>query len=254
MELLIVDPQNDFCDLPASALPVAGATADLDRLAGLIRRHAERFDGITLTLDSHHAYDIAHPAYWRNALGEQPLHTPISREDVERGVWMTADPARRETALAYLARASLYVWPPHCLVGTWGHGIYEPLAAALREWECRRLRATDVLFKGLNPDTEHFSAFEADVPLDADPATRFDRRRVARLAEAECVVVAGEALSHCVASSVRSLVRHLGPSFAGRLVILTDCASPVPGFEDLARGFLEEMTRLGARLASSDSL
>jgi nicotinamidase/pyrazinamidase len=32
-KLLIIDPQNDFCDIPNAALPVAGAKSDLQRLA-----------------------------------------------------------------------------------------------------------------------------------------------------------------------------------------------------------------------------
>ena len=40
--LLIIDPQNDFCDLPHAALPVSGANADLMRLAQLIKQHAAR--------------------------------------------------------------------------------------------------------------------------------------------------------------------------------------------------------------------
>lgn len=78
-QLLIIDPQNDFCDLPATwwpaalpghaastgpALPVPGAHADMQRLAGWVNRHAARLDGITVTLDSHQAYDVAHPAFW----------------------------------------------------------------------------------------------------------------------------------------------------------------------------------------------
>jgi nicotinamidase-related amidase len=30
--LLIIDPQNDFMDQPGAALPVTGATADMERL------------------------------------------------------------------------------------------------------------------------------------------------------------------------------------------------------------------------------
>ena len=51
IQLLIIDPQNDFCDLPADwgmadplsgqgvrpTLPVTGAHADMQRLAALIR-------------------------------------------------------------------------------------------------------------------------------------------------------------------------------------------------------------------------
>lgn len=36
VHLLIIDPQIDFMDLPGSALPVAGANADMDRFAPLL--------------------------------------------------------------------------------------------------------------------------------------------------------------------------------------------------------------------------
>ena len=81
--LLIIDAQNDFCDLPAAwcpidpasgaahspALPVPGAHADMQRLAAFMRRHVEAIDDITLTLDSHQRLDIAHPGFWRRADG-----------------------------------------------------------------------------------------------------------------------------------------------------------------------------------------
>ena len=79
IHLLIVDPQNDFCDLPeayrpidpltgltvAPALPIAGAHADMQRLARFIDATAHTLSSITVTLDSHHRLDIAHPTFWR---------------------------------------------------------------------------------------------------------------------------------------------------------------------------------------------
>ena len=52
IQLLAIDPQNDFCDLPAAyrptghapSLPVAGAHADMQRLAAFIRAHAAGLD------------------------------------------------------------------------------------------------------------------------------------------------------------------------------------------------------------------
>lgn len=252
--LLIIDPQNDFCDLPQSALPVSGANADLLRLAQLISRHGEQLDGITVTLDSHHRYDIAHPAFWRGPRGESPLHTPISLADVDSGRWLPADPALLAEVRAYLQQSSLYVWPPHCLVGSWGHNIQQDLNQALQQWECQRQRVMQLLFKGLNPLTEHFSAFEADVPRADDPATCFDSRQLAPLLAADHILIAGEALSHCVASSVRSLLRHLGPDFARKLILLQDCSSPVPGFEAQAADFVAKISQLGARLQHSTTL
>ena len=69
VHLLIIDPQNDFMDLPDSALPVPGAVADMDRLAAFIRRAGKKIDDIHVTLDSHRLIDIAHPTFWRDADG-----------------------------------------------------------------------------------------------------------------------------------------------------------------------------------------
>src|SRR3954466_11079887 len=82
-QLLIIDPQNDFCDVPAAwrpvdpltgaaiapALPVAGAHADMQRTATFIRTAGAALGDITITLDSHHRIDIAHPTFWRRADG-----------------------------------------------------------------------------------------------------------------------------------------------------------------------------------------
>ena len=59
VELLIIDPQVDFCD-PAGALYVTGADGDITRLARMVRRLAPKLDDIHVTLDSHHFVDVAH--------------------------------------------------------------------------------------------------------------------------------------------------------------------------------------------------
>lgn len=77
VHLLIIDPQNDFCDLPAQylpvdpltgqavapALPVPGAHADMQRLARFVDATAPALSAVTVTLDSHHRLDIAHPTF-----------------------------------------------------------------------------------------------------------------------------------------------------------------------------------------------
>lgn len=250
-QLLIIDPQNDFIDQPRAALPVAGAAQDMQRLAGFVTKHNDALTGVTVTLDTHAAYDIAHPTWWRDADGAHPAPmSPITLQDVQSGRWTPVDPSRRQHALDYLAQCGLWIWPEHCLKDTWGGAVYPALAEALTAVATK----TIWLRKGENPDTEHFSAFEADVPLASDPEyTAFNPRNVAQLIDADRILVAGEALSHCVASSVRSLVRHLGPEFAQRLVLLTDCMSPVPGFEAQGEAFIAEMAALGVGLATTQT-
>lgn len=266
-ELLIIDPQNDFCDLPVTAgprpaLPVPGADADMRRLAAFIDRQGAALTGIRVTLDSHSPVDIAHPLWWRDAAGASPApFTVIQAEDVRAGRWRAADPRQQDYSARYVAqlelggRYPLVVWPEHCLLGGWGHNVHGELKAALDAWSRAQLTAVEFILKGTNPRTEHYSAVQAEVPDPADAATQPNRALIRTLAAADRIVVAGEALSHCVANTVRDLAEHLGPEGTKKLVLLTDCASPVSGFEALGTQFIEELTARGMQLArSTDSL
>jgi hypothetical protein len=92
LHLLMIDPQNDFCDLPenyrpldpvsrqplAPALPVPGAHQDMLRLAALINRGRAGLSAISLTLDSHHRFDIAHPPSGLPPTASRSRHSPKS--------------------------------------------------------------------------------------------------------------------------------------------------------------------------------
>lgn len=258
IHLLVIDPQNDFCDIPGAALPVAGADADMQRLAALIDRVGMRLAGIHVTLDSHHTLDIAHPAWWVNAQGESPIpFTPISVADVAAGVWLARDARRQQDSLRYVqalqdnGRYQLIIWPEHCLIGSWGHNVHGAVAEALQRWERKALKAVDYVWKGSNPATEHYSAIQAEVPDQGDASTLLNHRLIDQLAAADQVLIAGEALSHCVAATVRDLADNLPAEQIAKLVLLTDCSSPVASFEPLAARFLSELTARGMRSALS---
>lgn len=262
--LLVIDPQNDFCDLPAPhapALPVPGADADMRRLAHVIDTAGDALDAITVTLDSHHRLDIAHPTFWRRADGGAPSpFTAITAAQLRAGEFVPRDPAARQRAQAYLdaleagGRYTLMVWPVHCEVGTWGHNLHAAVQAACAAWEERRARTVEHVFKGLNPWTEHYSAVQAEVPLPDDEGTQLNRALLDRLGGAGRIVVAGEAGSHCVRATVEHLVEHGLAGRADRLVLLTDAMSPVSGFEAQQAAFLAAMAQRGARLATSTEL
>lgn len=261
IQLLLVDPQHDFCDLPGAALPVAGADADLRRAAALMGRCGHLFSDIHVTLDSHSPLDIAHPCWWRDGEGRHPEpFTVIGEADLTAGRWQAADAAQAAASLAYVralaerGRHQLVVWPEHCLVGTPGHNIHPAVMQAIGAWGRSRLRAPRYIWKGLSPTTEHYSALRAEVPDPADPRTLPDRGWLARLAQADTLLIAGEALSHCVANTVRDLVELLGADSARKMVLLEDCSSTIAGFEDLSTRFLADMARLGMQVRRSDTL
>jgi nicotinamidase-related amidase len=255
LEFLIIDPQNDFCDIAGAALPVAGAYQDAERLAQLLYRLNDRIDDIHVTLDTHQRLDIAHPLFWVDSQGRPPApFTQITVEELAGGAWQTRNPQFQARALAYAealranGRYTLTLWPPHCLVGTWGHNVVQPVAEALQRWEDGFARV-DYVTKGHNPWTEHYSAVQADVPDPADPTTLLNTGLIETLERADRVALSGQALSHCVANTVRDIADHFGDANIRKLVLIEDTSSPVPGFENLGRQFVTDLTRRGMQTA-----
>ena len=280
IQLLVIDPQNDFCDLPAAwqptatttgtrtapSLPVAGAHADMQRVAAFVRAHAARIDHITVTLDSHQRLDIAHPGFWQQADGRAVApFTPITAAQVRAGSFAPRDPAHLPRTLAYLdalearGRYTLMVWPVHCEIGSWGHGVHADVLAACGEWQLQRQRAVHNVFKGTNPWTEHYSAIEAEVVDADDPDTALNTRLLAALDTADLLLIAGEASSHCVRATAEHNVQHLprlkkNGARPEHIVLLTDCMSPVGGFEAEHQAFLDSMRAQGMQLENSSQI
>jgi nicotinamidase/pyrazinamidase len=267
--LLIIDPQNDFCDLPearrpagaAPALPVPGADADMQRLAALVAATGSAIDAITLTLDSHRRLDIAHPTFWQrgDGAGVTPF-TEITAAQVRTGSYRPRDAAALPRTLAYLdalearGRYTLMVWPVHCEIGTWGHAVHADVAAACRAWEAQRGRAAQSVRKGENPWTEHYSAVLAEVPDADDPHTQLNAALIADLDRADRLVIAGEASSHCVRATTEHIVANLPGGRPQRITLVTDCMSPVAGFTAQHDAFFSAMHALGVGLATSAEL
>ncbi|MCM5680603.1 isochorismatase family protein [Schlegelella sp. S2-27] len=275
VQLLIIDPQNDFCDLPEAwrpldpqngrrtdpALPVAGAHADMLRLARLVDEAAEALSGVVVTLDSHHRVDVAHPPFWRRGDGGPVApFTQVTARQVRAGEFAPRDARALPRVLTYVdelearGRYTLMVWPVHCEIGSWGHGVHAAVRAAYNRWEERRQTQVAKVVKGTNPWTEHYSAVQAEVPDRDDADTQLNRRLIDALDAADMIVVAGEAGSHCVKATTEHIADHLPGGRLERLVLLTDCMSPVGGFETQQAAFLEAMRARGARLATSTEL
>jgi nicotinamidase-related amidase len=142
------------------------------------------------------------------------------------------------------------IWPEHCLIGDPGSTVWPALSAAIHRWERARGRSARYVAKGQNPWTEHFSAIRAEVPDPTDPSTQTSAELVGALARADRVLVAGEARSHCVANTVRDLVE-AEPDVVGRLTLLTDATSDVPGFERFGEAFVRDLAARGMALATT---
>jgi len=263
VHLITIDPQNDFCIANGpggekGALVVAGADADMSRLGTFISKNRKRLSEIHCTVDSHQYVHIAHPAFWVNSKGERPNpFTLISEDDVKNGVWRAYNPKWQGRALNYVetlkknARYVLVIWPPHCLIGTWGHSIVPVVANALYEWEKDTFNRVNFVAKGSNLFTEHYSGVQADVPDDQDTSTQLNTALIDALNEAEEIVITGEALSHCVANTIRDIATQFGVDQVQKFTLLEDTSSNVTTFEKMGQDFVKEMLAKGMKITTT---
>lgn len=257
--LMIIDPQFDFCD-PKGSLYVPGAEKDMTRLSKMIKENIGDIDDIHLTLDSHHLVHIAHPIWWVDSNGQSPQpFTLISADDVRKGLWRSRNPGYQDASLRYVenleknGRYVLVIWPPHCLIGSVGATIVPELFEQVVAWESQ-FAIANMVPKGSNPFTEHYSAVRADVEDPSDPTTMLNTDLIRRLQNVgnQKILLAGEALSHCVANTVRDIAKELDPAQVRNLVLLEDACSPVPGFEKLGDDFINDMVNLGMQISTTD--
>jgi nicotinamidase/pyrazinamidase len=230
----------------------------MTRLASMVDRLCDRLTDIHVTLDSHRKVDISHPIWWSDANGHHPdPFTIISAADLRSGVFTTTRPAAWQRSLDYLQQLEAgqryphCVWPYHCLIGDEGHNVDCRLAGAIHDWEDRFAMA-DFVTKGSNPWTEHFSAVQAEVPDPADESTQLNARLVDTLERADITLWAGQALSHCLANSMRDVINQFAtPQTVEKMVLLTDATGNVPGFEHYGDAFLGEMQARGMKTATT---
>ncbi|KAL4108291.1 hypothetical protein PRIC1_000009 [Phytophthora ramorum] len=230
--LLVIDQQVDFH--PGGSLAIPTANGDAARIAAFIRKHGSKLTQLVLTLDSHQRYHIAHGIFWENAEGKTPEpFTLITAKDVAAGTWRPRDASLKDYVLAYTT--ALEASGKFTLTGM----------------DQTSLKPVQYVMKGSNSFTEHYSALKAEFELPYDPATSLNQSLVDSLKLADKVVVCGEAISHCVNYTVRDLVSAWPKERLHDLVILTDCASPVPGFEKAGEEFLRDMATEGLTLTTS---
>ena len=274
--LLLVDSQISFC-IPGSDLFVAGrsgraAIEDNIRTCSFVYENLGAITEICATMDTHTAMQIFHPAFWVNDAGEHPLpHTEISLEDVQRGTWRI-NPATasilsggnaelvEQHAHHYVRRLTdsgkypLIIWPYHGMLGGIGHALVPALEAACFFHNIARSSQTAFQMKGENPLTESYSIFGPEV-LDRMDGTALAQRNDAllrHLLSFDVLIIAGQAKSHCVASTVADLLEEIQDQderLARQVFLLEDCTSAVvvPGVVD----FTDQADDAFARFAAA---
>lgn len=272
--LLAVDVQNTFC-IPGFELFVGGrsgtgAVDDNRRLCEFVYRNLGAITQILPSLDTHHAMQVFHALWLVDDEGRHPApYTLVSAEDVAAGRWranpavaraLGIDAAYAERHLAHYTRAlaaggkyDLTVWPYHAMLGGIGHALVAAVEEAVFFHGIARHSPPDVLVKGSEPLTEHYSMLGPEVTEgpDGDRIGTRNAALVQRLMGFDAVIVAGQAKSHCLAWTIDDLLRDelAGERLAERTYLLEDCTSPVvvPGVVD----YTDEATAAFARYAAA---
>jgi nicotinamidase-related amidase len=258
--LLIIDPQNDFCNpgdengVGKGSLYVNGAETDMRNLAWWIRANNDTIDHIAVTLDNHYLNDIAHPNYWEDETGKNPEpFTSITSKDVEEKKWLPLFAYDR--TLEYLKKLESYntyphtIWSEHCLIGSEGAAIYKPVFEAITQWQ-KNGTFFQPIMKGAYPFSEHFGAFAAQVMFDDAPETQLNNQLIDEIGTFDNVFLAGEAKSHCVANTLKQIIDY-APGLVEKLIILEDTMSDVTGFENFAQNIYDKAKQLGAKFKTT---
>jgi nicotinamidase/pyrazinamidase len=259
--LFVIDPQNDFCD-PSVPLYAPGADKDMDRLSSMIVRLGNKIRNYYVTMDCHHNFDIAHPLFWVDKdLNNPPVYTTIDAQSVMNGTWRASNHAYQKWAEEYvqglekLGQMQLCIWPPHCLIGSWGNNIYPNLYKVLSNLEVGPQKAfIQYLTKGSNFKTEHYSIFEAEYPDPMDPSTSFNSGYADAINSCDKVLIAGEARTHCVKNSLKSIIKHTNNEFIKKMIFLEDASSNVqiPAVVAETDQFFNDLVKQGMEVTTTD--
>jgi nicotinamidase-related amidase len=178
-------------------------------------------------------------------------------------VWLQKQFVHYCEALEAAGKYQLYLWPYHCLLGSNGHRLAGVVEEARLFHSFARGAANLPEIKGGNPLSERYSIFKEEVTTCWDgrpiPGAQKNTRLIKTLLQADMVVLAGLASSHCVKESIADLLSDIqahDPALARKVYILQDCTAPVvipggPDFTDDAERALQNFRDAGMHLVTS---
>ncbi len=254
--LLIIDPQNDFCE-KNGALYVAGAEDDMKRLSNFIDKYNDKINGISVTFDIHSPFHIATPVFWVDSDGCNPKpFTIIKKEDVLSGKYKASVKEYELLAKNYVikldenGRYDLTIWPPHCIAGSCGFGIYKELYDSLDNYSNKNYNKIEYLFKNINAFSEQYSILRSDVSLVEEENALIKSSLIRMINNNDIIFISGEALSHCVANSILDISYYISRDLS-KFVLLKDTCSNVCGFEHLGESFLKKAQSFGMKVSTT---
>lgn len=190
MNLLIIDPQDDFHtkynghprEEGYGALAVNGSVEDSTRIIEFL----PKFDNVYVSLDTHTEKHIGHHGFWKridngnieeiqgrslliedgNKIiatdGESKIEIEAKDENLKEYAKNYVNGVNEKEKIEGLGKLPM-CWNTHCILGEKGHDIYGPLKEALKKY------TVEYFVKGQNELAEMYSIFRSEVqPKDID--------------------------------------------------------------------------------------
>ena len=155
----------------------------------------------------------------------------------------------------------LIIWPYHAMLGGIGHALVAAVEEAIFFHSIARYSQPDIQIKGGNPFTENYSVLRPEVleGAEGEKIAQKNVKFIKKLLDFDAVIIAGEAKSHCVASTIEDLLSEIYASdkkLAEKVYLLEDCSSPVviPGvldYTDEANAAFERFASAGMNIVRS---
>ena len=280
--LMLIDVQNTFC-IPDFELYVGGrsgrgAVDDNTRLWEFISRNLGHITQITATMDTHRAMQVFHAIFFVDKDGNHPApYTDIHASELRDGKWTfnaalsdqfgIAPEYGQQMMLHYAeelekkSKYALTIWPYHAMLGGIGHALVSSVEEAIFFHSIARVAPAAMEIKGDKPFTENYSVVGPEVvtgPMGETLGTR-NPKFIEQLQDVDCLIIAGQAKSHCVAWTVSDLLEDIALTdleLAKKVYLLEDCSSPVvvPGVvdhTDAADAAYERFAKAGMNIIQS---
>lgn len=230
---------------------------------------------LVLTRDRHPQFHVGVPIFWKDKKGNKPQPMqPLPAGSINEGTWVPFEPnaisyyeSKKPVTLledmknmeqAVNARGELlYIWNPHCEIGTDQEALHPDFVEAYRRWELRQLALVYHREKGMFPFRDAYSFVEAVFPHPDVSETHPDMTMIKVFEKAHQIYVMGFAENFCVFAGCRSIVRLGGKPVAEKMTILTDCVAEIPGVPSAIPGktltevFRDEMKQVGVTFMDS---
>lgn len=260
--LILVDCQIDFCH-PNGTLYIQGAQENTDHIASFIYRNIDKITTIIASSDSHLPNHIFFAPWWMNEFGDNPEpYTIITKDDLATRRWIpTIDQNKSKDYVKMLEKAgkkNLCIWPPHCIIGTWGQMLMPEISEAIFYHALARTTNPIFIEKGTTALTEYYGIFFPEVPIANHHQVELNAKLFDLLAAHDRIYFAGQARSHCILESLKQLSKHCKESnvnFFNNVYLLDDCCSvikhPTVDFSASSKAEFELLKKQGLHIVSS---